>query len=506
MMKISKGREKVFEGMTIVHDLVSATLGPNGENVVLDRGYSVPIISNDGVLIAQAIQVEDDTHRQGVELMKGMAKKTNEQAGDGTSTSIVLAHAIIEEGMKQENPMEVKRSLEASSVVIVDKLKAVSKPVKTDKEILQVATLSAESDEIGGMIADLLKAIGKEGIINVEQSQLRDTEAKIVDGYEIEKGYVHPFMVNKKNGTCEFINPAVLVFGEKLSSIVEIVPFLNTIVQNGIKELVIFCPEVEPEILNTFALNKQNATINTLIVKCATQKNEVLHDLALITGAEYVAKETGFKFDTLDMKVLGRAERIVAGASKTTVYKGEGDVRGKIRELKAELEMIKDDNEYDLVEKRIARLSNGIAVISVGGRTEEAMQYNFYKIEDAVNATKAAIEEGIVEGGGMALYRIAHTLGDSIGEQILKNALTLPLRKIIENGREDYTTILLNMPKDKGYDARNSRYCDMIKSGIIDPTKVERCAVENAISLAANFLTVHASVSLIRAEGKDKQE
>ena len=336
--------------------------------------------------------------------------------------------------MKYENPMEVKRSLEAAGVKVVEKLKELAKECKSDKEILQVATISAESTDIGNMIADTLKTIGKDGVINVEQSQLRDTEAKVVEGYEIEKGYVHPFMANTKNNTAEYNNANVLVFGEKLSSIVEIYPFLNGLVEKGINELVIFCPEIDPAVLNTFALNKAKAIMSVLVVKANTQNQEILHDVAIVTGAAYISKETGHKFDTLTPEMLGKAERVVATAHKTTIYKGKGDPKPEIEKLRNELPSITNDNDYDLLEKRIARLQNGIAVISVGGRTEEAMQYAFYKIEDAVNATKAAIEEGIVEGGGMALYRISQQLGDTIGEKILAKALRLPLKKIIENG------------------------------------------------------------------------
>lgn len=506
MMRISKGREEVFEGMTIAHDLVAPTLGPRGKNVVLDRGFSVPIITNDGVSILQAIQVENDTHRQGVELLKGGAKKTNEQAGDGTTTFTVLAYSIIKEGMAYDNPMEVKRSLEKAGIKVVEELRTMAKEVKTDKEILQVATLSAESEEIGGMIADTFKAIGRDGIINVEQSSGRDTEVKIVDGYEVGRGYAHGFMANKRNGNCELANVAVLVVGERLSNAAELVPFLNACLSSGVKEMAVFCPEAEPEILNTFALNKQNGTMNILLVKCATQNNEVLHDVAIVTGATYVAKDEGYRFDTLSPLVLGKAGKIIATAKQTNIAEGAGDPSKKVEELKSQLGVTTDDNEYDLVESRIARLKREIAVIKVGGKTEEAMQYSFYKIEDAVNATKAAIEEGIVEGGGMSLYRISQKLGDTVGEKILAKALKLPLRHIIENGGGDYTEVLVNLPKDKGYNAATDEYVDMIKSGIIDPVKVERCAVENAVSLAANFLTTHASVSLIRKPTNDAQE
>ena len=506
MMIISKGREKVLEGMMIGHDLVAPTIGPAGQNVVLDRGYSVPILTNDGVLILQSLQVPDDTHRQGIELLKGAAKKTNEQAGDGTSTLTVLACGIIKEGMSYPNPMEVKRSLEQASIKVVEELKSLAKPIKTDKEILQVATLSSESEEIGMMIADTIKSIGREGVINVEQSQLRDTEVKIVEGYEVEKGYAHPFMINKADGTATYFDVPVLVFGERMSNAVELPVFFNKFLVKGHKQFVIFCADAEPEVLNTLALNAQKGNFVSCLVKCATQNNEVLHDIALITGATYISKEEGHTPDTIDETFLGRAGKIVAASKQTKIIEGKGNPKKKIEELKSQLATIQDDNEYDLAEKRIARLSKEIAVIKVGGKTEEAIQYNFYKIEDAVNATKAAIEEGIVAGGGFTLYDIANKLGDSIGEQILKKALKLPLRHILENGHEDYTEILLNRPSGKGWDAHKREYVDLIKAGIIDPVKVERCAVENAVSLAANFLTSHSSVSLVRKEGKDALE
>lgn len=503
MMRISKGREEVFEGMTIAHDLVSKTLGPRGQNVVLDRGFSVPIITNDGVSILQAIQVPSDTHRQGVELLKGGAKKTNEQAGDGTSTFTVLAHAIIKEGMRHDNPMEVKRSLEKAGIKVVEDLKSMAKEVKTDKEILQVATLSAESEEIGAMIADTFKTIGRDGIINVEQSSARDTEVKIVEGYEVERGYAHGFMANRPNGNCELANIKVLVLGERISNATEIVPILQATLAAGIKDLAVFCPDAEADVINTIAYNKQQGIMNVLLVKCATQGNEVLRDVALVTGATYISKEEGYRFESLTPLVLGTAGKIIANGKQTKITEGAGNPSEKIVELKAQLKDTQDDNEYDLIESRIARLGKEIAVIKVGGKTEEAMQYSFYKIEDAVNATKAAIEEGIVEGGGMSLYRISQKLGDTVGEQILKKALKLPLRHIIENGGGDYTEVLVNMPEGKGYNAASDEYIDLLKGGIIDPVKVERCAVENAVSLAANFLTSHASVSLIREKTDD---
>ena len=501
----SAHREGVLDGIRTVARLVGSTLGPSGKNIILDRGFSVPIITNDGVSVAQAIEMDSDTARQGVELAKEVAKKTNEQAGDGTSTSIVLYDAIIQEGLKySENPIEIMQSLTKASAKVVAELKSISRPLKGD-EILKVATISAESDTIGHIITDTIKAIGHDGVISVEESKLSDIESKIVKGYEVEKGMVSAYMANKGN-RAEYRNVHTLVIGDKISTITELLPLIQKI-SNSIKELVIFCTEIDPGVINTFVMNQQNAIFNTLVVRCASQKNEILEDIAYVTGATFISKEAGYKFEELDEKILGRAERITATKDKTIILNGAGSVKAIVKQLKEELPAITSDNEYDLVEKRIARLTGGIAVISVGAKTEAEMRYLYYKVEDAVNATKAAIEEGIVEGGGMALYRVSKKLDSiNIGERILKKALTAPLRQIIENAGKDYTEILLDMPKGKGYNAKSAAYVDMIKDGVIDPTKVERCAVENATSAAGLFLTSVASVALVRSEGKDQQD
>lgn len=497
-------KQRVMNGINLVARLVSSTLGPNGKNKILDRGFSVPIITNDGVSVAQSVEVEDDVERMGVELIKEVAKKTNEMAGDGTTTSVVLTHSLIEEGSTYPgNPMELKYSLDSAGAKVVAELKKISRPLKGD-EILKVATISAESETIGQIITDTIKAIGSDGVISVEESRLPDIESKIVEGYEVEKGFVSAFMMNKEN-RAEYRNVHTLVIGDKLSTISELLPFLQKISAKT-KELVIFCTEIDPEVINQFIFNKQQGLFNTLVVRCASQKNEVLEDIAIVTGATFVSKEAGFKFENLDEKVLGKAERITATREKTIILNGAGNTKSTIKRLKAELPTITSDNEYDLVEKRIARLGGGVAVISVGAKTESEMRYLFYKVEDAVNATKAAIEEGIIEGGGMALYRVSQKLGSSIGETILAKALRAPLRKIIENGGGDYTEILLNLPKGKGYNAKTGQYVDMIKEGIIDPCKVARCAVENAVSFAGIFLTSDGTVALKRQETKDSQE
>lgn len=493
MKKLSKGREEIFKGMSIVHDYVSRTLGPNGENVVLDRGYNAPIITNDGVSISEAIEVEDFTQKQGVDLFKHMAKKQREQAGDGTTSTIVLAHALIEEGMKYENPMEIKRSLEKAGIKVVEELKKLANPVKTDKEILQVATIATESLEYGQMILDVIKSIGREGVISVEQSQARETEVKIAEGYTIERGYV-----NIATGLAQFKNPKVLVVGEKITSIHDLAPIFDKAMGSGIRQLALFCVEIDPEVMAHIARLWESNTLRVLVVKANTQNQEVLHDVALITGAEYIASDSGLSLPNATPDMFGNAKRITSDGKQTQIIDGEGSTKAKIAELKTQLITTTDSNEYDLIEKRIARLNNEVGVISVGAATEEAMQYLYYKLLNGVNSTKASIEEGIVEGGGMTLHRIADKLGDTVGEKIMKRALKMPLRKIIENGKEDYTEILLKMPQDKGYNAKEGTYVDMYKAGIIDPAKVERCAIENSVSLASTFLTVHGSVALVR--------
>ena len=493
MKKVDFGKEKIFEGMKLVYDAVSSTLGPNGENWVLDRGFNAPIITNDGVSISEAIEVEDFTQKQGVDLLKFGAKKQREQAGDGTTTFITLTHALIEEGMKYENPMEVKRSLEKAGVKVVEELKKLAKPVKADKEILQVATIATESEEYGQMILDIIKAIGRDGVISVEQSQGRETEVKIAEGYQVEKGYS-----NVATGIANFKNPKILVVGEKIQSIHDLAPLFDKAMQAGIRQLALFCVDLDEEVKTHIARLWESNTLRVLVIKCATQNQEVLHDIAIISGAEYIAQEAGISLPNATPEMLGEAKKITSDAKQTQIRDGKGKVAKKVKELQEELAKETDPNTYDLIEKRIARLKHEVGVINVGAATEESMQYLYYKLLNGVNSTKASIEEGIVPGGGYTLYKISETLGDTVGEKIMKRALRMPLRKIIENGGEDYTEVLLKMPEGKGYNAKTGQYVDLLKDGVLDPCKVTRCAIENSVSLASTFITVHGSVSLIR--------
>lgn len=496
MKTISTNEEfkiKIKKGVDLVASIVGDTIGPFGKNAIVDRGFGVPTITNDGVTIARAIEVEDDIERQGVELIKEVAIKTNEMAGDGTTTSIVLAHSILTEGQKySENPMEIRRSLEKARNKVIDKLKEVSKPIKTNKQLLELAIVSTESQEMGEDIATTFNSIGWDGSITVEESKLPDTQIEIVEGYEVQRGYASAYMANE-TGKAEFSKPKVLVIGEKLSNVLEIMPILNKLIG---KEFVIFAKDMDSQFINTLLINRQQGVFKCLGIKADSQNDEILQDIALVTGSKFISKANGFKLEDISLEDMGSAEKITANKDKTIILRGIGKTDAKIKELKASLLLTKNENDYDLIEKRIARLNNSVAVISVGAKTEAEMRDKYFKFEDGVNAVKSGIEEGIVEGGGITLYRISQELDDKdIGERILKQALHAPLKKIIENCGRDYTDIVKNLPEGKGYDAKTDEYVDMWKQGIIDPTKVERCCIENATSFAMTLLTSRCAIA-----------
>lgn len=498
-------REIVIETLIEVDELVCCTLGPGGGAMTLDRAFSVPRVTTDGISVAKAIEFEGDIKRQTLNLMVEAAAKTNEEAGDSTTTTIKLCSAIPLEAFKySENPKKINNSINEAKIKVIEELKKMAKPVKNSKDLYQVALVSSESKEIAQIITDTFEAVGKDGKITVEESKLPTTEVKLVEGYEVEKGYVHHFMCNKGN-KAEFRNIHTLVIGEKLSTISELLPFLEK-ASASIKELVIFCNEIDPAVLNTFAYNKQTGMFNTLVIKCASQKNEVLEDVALVTGATFISKDAGYKLEEITMEHLGKAEKIVATSTKTIILNGNGNIKSKVKELKQQLSSITNDNDYDMVEKRIARLQGNVAVISVGAKLEGDMQGLYDKVEDAVNATKSALEEGIVEGGGIALYRVSQKLtGASIGERIMKKAILSPFKKIIDNIGLDYADILVNMPKGKGFDAENEIYVDMIKSGIIDPVKAIRCSVENAVSFSRGRIINKGTIAVVKTPPKSDE-
>ena len=502
-------KNQLFKGIQLVYDCVISTLGVSGQGVIVDRGFLVPTCSDDGVTIVNSLTgntVEgiNDVERQGIEMIAEVARRTNSEAGDGTTTSIVLAHALVEEAMKYAgNPIELKKSLQQANYKAVNLLRGMSKPLKTDKEILEVATLSASSTELGQQIADAFKSVGRDGVISIEESQLPETQISTVEGYEVAKGFASPFMAD--GGKAVHDNVRVLVVGSKIDNVPEIVPICEKLMKEKITNFVLFCSEIDAPVLNTILLNRNLGNFKCLVIKANSQKQEILQDVSLITGAKFISNEAGSKLSEAEVKDLGFARRITATADKTIILNGKGNPKKKIQELRGELLNTKDENQYDLIEKRIARLDNKIAVISVGAKTSNEMQPKFLKMEDAVNAVKSALEEGIVEGGGMAYYKISNQLGNTIGEKVLAKALKTPLQAICSNAEVDYTDVILNMPKGKGFNAETLEYVDMFKAGLIDPTKVERCALENAVSFAISFIGSKGVIAFNK-ESDNKEE
>ena len=518
-------RKALKAGVDAVANAVKITIGPRGRNVVLDKGYGSPTITNDGVSIAKEISLKDKFENMGAEIIKEVATKTNEVAGDGTTTSVILMQAIVAEGMKHTtmgvNAMGVRVGIEQAAHDVVAALKHIAKPIKTDEEIKQVATISAESAEIGGIIADTIKKVGKDGVVTVEEAQTIGVESEVVGGIEIDKGYISPYMItNTERMEASYEDPAILITDKKISSIKEVLPLLEKLAQTGKKELVIIAEDVDGEALSTFILNKLRGGFNVLALKApgyGDAKKEMLADIAVTVGATVISDEMGLKFDKAELSVLGNARKVIATKDSTIIVGGKGkktDIDKRVAELKAQHKAAgakKGVSKYDQekLEARIAKLSGGVAVIRVGAATETEMKYLKLKIEDAVNATKAAIEEGIVAGGGVALVKAAdHVRGSmgtlsgekKIGYDIVLRALEAPLKQIAINaGKEDGSVIVDKVKNGKGnagYDAlKDEMIADMIVAGIVDPVKVTRSGVENACSAAAILLTTEVAVA-----------
>ena len=520
-----KARQALKNGVDKVADAVRITLGPRGRNVVLDKGYGSPMITNDGVTIAKEITLSDKMENMGAEIIKEVAQKTNELAGDGTTTAVVLTQAIVREGLKQTtmgvNAMGVKLGIIYAKDEVVKALREMAKEIKTKEEIAQVATIAAESEELGRIIADTINKVGKDGVVTVEESQSLSVESEIVEGMQFDKGYVSPYMItNPERMEAIARDQAVLITDKKISSISEILPLLEKLAQSGKKELVIIAEEVEGEALATFVVNKLRGTFNILAVKApgyGDRKKETLEDIAIVVGGKVVSEETGMKLDTVGLDVLGRATKVIATKDNTIIVGGKGkkaDIEKRVALLKRAREL--SDSKYDIekIDERIAKLSGGVAVIKVGASTETEMKYLKLKVEDAVNATKAAIEEGIVAGGGSALIRAAAKVRGKtpkptimsfakefeVGVNILLSALEAPLKQIaVNSGRDDGSVIVEEVKKGRGnvgYDAlKDEVVSDMIAAGIIDPVKVTRSCVENAASAGAILLTTEVAIS-----------
>lgn len=526
-------RVALKRGVDIVAGAVKVTIGPRGRNVALDRSWGSPVITNDGVSIAKEITLENKFENMGASIIKEVASKTNDKAGDGTTTAVVLTQAIIHEGLKRTalgaNAMMVRRGIEAACKDAVAELKAMAKPVKGKKDIAQVATISAESKELGETIANTVEKVGKDGVVTVEESQSFGIESEFVEGMEFDKGYVSHYMItNADRMEAEVKDALVLITDKKISTVKEILPLLEKVAQTGKKELVIIADDVDGEALATFVVNKLRGIFSVLAVKApgyGDRKKEMLADIAITTGGQVISDDLGLKLENTEINMLGRAQRIVATKDSTVVVGGKGkkaDIEARLAQLRKQIENTDSKFDKEKLQERIAKLSGGVAVIRVGAATETEMKYLKDKIEDAVNATKAAIAEGIVPGGGAALAKVGATLlkkVDSkahdeftIGYRILASSLSAPLLQIARNaGREDSAVILQKVVEkggafgyDAASDAHEAKIVDMFDAGIIDPVKVTRSGVEHAASAAAVLLTTEAAVADLPEEKKEK--
>lgn len=515
-------RKAIHAGLAKSARAVKVTLGPRGRNVVLEKGYGGPRITNDGVSIAKEISFKDKFENMGAEIVKEVANKTNDGVGDGTTTTVVLLEAMIDEGLsiitKGGNAMGVRAGMEAARDAAVKELKKMSQPVENSKEVKQVAAVSAESDELGTIIAETVEKVGKNGVVTVEESQGTELSYEIVEGLQIDKGYVSPYLVtNAERMEAEVKDALILVTDKKISTTEEILPVLEKVAQSGRKEMVIIAEDIEGQALTTLIVNKLRGAFNVVAVKApgyGDKKKEILADIAAIVGAQVISSDTGLTFENTTISMLGKAARVVAGKETTVIVGGKGkkaDIAARVAQIQALMEQSDSKFDQEKYEERIAKLSGGVAVIRVGAATETEMKYLKDKIDDAVKATKAAMEEGIVAGGGTALAKISKKLaagGDKLtadektGYDIVVRALEQPLRQIALNcGKDDVATIVARVQEGKanaGYDAVADLIVeDMLDAGIIDPVKVTRGAVENAVSAAAILLTTEAAVAEI---------
>ena len=527
-----KAREALKRGVDALANAVKITLGPKGRNVVLDKGFGSPTITNDGVTIAKEIELSDRAENMGAEIVKEVASKTNDIAGDGTTTATLLAQSIINEGLKHIasgiNPIGLKRGLDKAMEAVVKKLEEIAIPVSAEKkeEIAQVATISAKDSKIGEKIAEVIKKVGKDGVITVEESQTFGIDYEVVEGMQFDRGYVSPYMItNSERMEASYEDPEILVTDKKISSIQDILPLLEKLAKTGKKELVIVCDDVDGEALATFVVNKLRGTFNVLAVKApgyGDRKKEMLEDIAVITGAKVVSDELGLKLESVGLEILGSARKVISSKENTTIVGGKGkkgDIEKRTSQIKIQIEQT--DSSYDKknLEERMAKLTGGVAVLRVGAATEVEQKEKQHRIEDAISATKAAIEEGIVPGGGVALIRSSDILermanrmenkemdeDEIAGVNILLRSLSLPLWQIAQNAGSAGDVVVNEVKKlkgNKGFNAANGKYEDLVVAGIVDPKKVTRSALQNAVSAASMLLTTEALVSELPKEEK----
>ena len=516
-------RDRLKKGVDALADAVKVTLGPKGRNVIIDKKFGAPTITKDGVSVAKEIELSEPIENMGAQLVKEVASKTADQAGDGTTTATVLTQAIFGVGIKNvaagANPMDLKRGIDKAVAAVVAELKANSKPISTSKEIAQVATVSANNDEaIGKMIADAMDKVGKDGVITVEEAKGTETDVKTVEGMQFDRGYLSPYFVtNTEKMEVELDHPYILIYDKKISSMKELLPVLEPVAQSG-KPLLIIAEDVDGEALATLVVNKIRGALKVAAVKApgfGDRRKAMLEDIAILTGGTVISEERGFKLENATPDMLGRAEKINIDKDNTTLVNGAGDkgaIKGRIAEIKAQIEKTTSDYDREKLQERLAKLSGGVAILYIGAATEVEMKEKKDRVDDALHATRAAVQEGVVVGGGVALVRAASALdklkGDNedqdTGINIIRVAIEAPLRTIVSNAGGEPSVVVNKIRDNKGnygYNARTDKYEDLFKTGVIDPTKVTRLALENAASIAALLLTTECVVADVKEEG-----
>ncbi|MFD2515677.1 chaperonin GroEL, partial [Pontibacter locisalis] len=510
-------RSKIKAGVDKLANAVKVTLGPKGRNVIIDKKFGAPTITKDGVSVAKEIELKDAIENMGAQLVKEVASKTADQAGDGTTTATVLAQAIYTAGIKNvaagANPMDLKRGIDKAVHVVVENLKSQSKKIENSSEISQVGTISANNDpEIGKMIADAMDKVGKDGVITVEEAKGTETEVKTVEGMQFDRGYLSPYFVtNAEKMEAEFDNPYILIYDKKVSTMKELLPVLEQVVQTG-KGLVIVAEDVDGEALATLVVNKLRGSLKIAAVKApgfGDRRKAMLEDIAILTGGTVISEERGYKLENATLDYLGQAEKVIIDKDNTTLVNGAGqkdDIVARVNQIKAQMETTTSDYDKEKLQERLAKLSGGVAILYIGASTEVEMKEKKDRVDDALHATRAAVEEGIVAGGGVALIRAIDALDnvdvynadEKTGVQIIKTALESPLRTIVSNAGGEGSVVVQAVREGKGdlgYNARDDKYENMFAAGIIDPTKVTRLALENAASIAGLLLTTECVVS-----------
>ncbi|EAK8804131.1 chaperonin GroEL [Campylobacter coli] len=516
-----EARNKLYEGVKKLNDAVKVTMGPRGRNVLIQKSFGAPTITKDGVSVAKEVELKDSLENMGASLVREVASKTADQAGDGTTTATVLAHAIFKEGLRNitagANPIEVKRGMDKACEAIVAELKKLSREVKDKKEIAQVATISANSDEkIGNLIADAMEKVGKDGVITVEEAKSINDELNVVEGMQFDRGYLSPyFITNAEKMTVELSNPYILLFDKKIANLKDLLPVLEQIQKTG-KPLLIIAEDIEGEALATLVVNKLRGVLNISAVKApgfGDRRKAMLEDIAILTGGEVISEELGRTLESATIQDLGQASSVIIDKDNTTIVNGAGEkanIDVRVNQIKAQIAETSSDYDREKLQERLAKLSGGVAVIKVGAATETEMKEKKDRVDDALSATKAAVEEGIVIGGGAALIKAKAKINldlkgdEAIGAAIVERALRAPLRQIAENAGFDAGVVVNSVENAKdentGFDAAKGEYVNMLESGIIDPVKVERVALLNAVSVASMLLTTEATISEIKED------